>query len=630
MRDPPRLRPIDAGPTGRAVRGLFHAALLAYLVLAPTVYGHLHRFGNVGLLGTVGQLLGLWVIASLAGDPPRYVRSGANVCIWLLFVLLLVHVVPLPRGGAVGKGPEALVGDLKRLVLDYGLLGGPATKAGSAGRYSLLPGAAVGVLVLVVSAAGLFWLTASSLTGRSMARTRTPRCEAALAPARGTVLRATWAVVFGLALVAVWSLGGGLAGGAAGDGGATGRFLVPVLGGDSLVPAFLAGVSLACVLVVRPLDRLPPRGRRPGTGLAWVFRPGPVWAAIAMGLGGLLGVALGASHAPPGLRYGALALAAGVPLGAYVVGSKRPGHGRRLLAAGGIAAGLAAACALGGALSGPGGEARHPPVDPLLTPGGARTWLGYGAGALSPGQTFGWPGTGPPARRDADTSGYALLAAETGLVGLALTAGLAALMAASFVRAMVRGRSPWTRLAPAAGLGALAANAVTFAFDASAVLAPNLLALAAVLGVVTAWDLHGALRRGEGDRRLGRAHWPFVAGAVGIAGALGLAETTMLPPTGGIRLGDKAMHFGTFAAICLLLCYALGPRPTSRWLRTRIALAFLAATALGAAIELGQLLLTSERAFEWLDMGANALGAALVGLFWWVLRRGQAEPQKRH
>jgi len=43
-------------------------------------------------------------------------------------------------------------------------------------------------------------------------------------------------------------------------------------------------------------------------------------------------------------------------------------------------------------------------------------------------------------------------------------------------------------------------------------------------------------------------------------------------------------------------------------------------------VEFGQAILTADRSFEWLDMAANALGALLMAMLWWVVRRGQAAP----
>ena len=64
----------------RAVAGIFQAALLACLALAPTAFGDLHRYGSTGLLLLVGLVVGLWVVSSLWGPPLRYVRSVANLC----------------------------------------------------------------------------------------------------------------------------------------------------------------------------------------------------------------------------------------------------------------------------------------------------------------------------------------------------------------------------------------------------------------------------------------------------------------------------------------------------------------------------------------------------------------------
>ena len=74
---------------------------------------------------------------------------------------------------------------------------------------------------------------------------------------------------------------------------------------------------------------------------------------------------------------------------------------------------------------------------------------------------------------------------------LLVLAGVAA-FAIDRLRAWRRARSPWTWLAPLVGLGAVAANLVYFESDATVLLAPNLLALAAVLGLTVAWGAHSA------------------------------------------------------------------------------------------------------------------------------------------
>jgi len=123
---------------------------------------------------------------------------------------------------------------------------------------------------------------------------------------------------------------------------------------------------------------------------------------------------------------------------------------------------------------------------------------------------------------------------------------------------------------------------------------------------------------------MAESHWPLVLGAVILVGALGLAEQDMLAGTGAApHLGDKVLHFGTFSVISLLLCYALGPRPTSHHLKTRVLLAVLGTGAMGVLMEFGQKYLTAGRSFEGLDILANTLGALTMGLLWWVVRRSQ-------
>ena len=592
----------------RLVRALFIAAVVFYVLAAPTAYAHLHRYASGSLLFTTGLVLALWVVASLLGPPLRYVRSGGNVCLWLLLALLLFHVMPLPRTGVIGQGPTDL-GPAAVLFVNGGLLGTGIPQRAGIGRFSIFPGPALGVLIVAVAAAGLYWLVGAAVSGRK-------------------VLRAvTWAAVLGLAPLAAWVLaeavraGGGLVAGAE-----PGPGLVPVLGGDSLLPALLAALPMACALVLRPLGglvRRPPDRRQSRFG--WILRPGAVWAGIGILLVGLIAAAIGASHVRPALGLVCLVTGASGPL--LVHGLSRRGRlGRRPAAVPAVALAIwvVLAWALGQALAAP----RFPPseaeVGVLHGAWRMRDLLGFGAGSISPRAVFGQPGWPRGAGLDGDTSGYRLLAAEVGWAGLGLAAAFGLLAAGGFVRALWRARGPWPRLAALAGLGALVANALYFACDATALLVPNLMALAIILGLTVAWGLHGATWRRDGGPRLGRAHWPFVVGAVGMAAALGVAETGMLG-AGDIGLRDKIVHFGTFAVISLLVCYALDheARPKPRWLTVHAVEAVLAVTGLGVGIEMGQLWLTAGRSFEWWDIGADALGAAVVGLFWWMLRRGQ-------
>ncbi|MGB2967006.1 MAG: VanZ family protein, partial [Phycisphaerae bacterium] len=137
-----------------------------------------------------------------------------------------------------------------------------------------------------------------------------------------------------------------------------------------------------------------------------------------------------------------------------------------------------------------------------------------------------------------------------------------------------------------------------------------------------AWSAHGLAWRPERSRQLAPAHWPFVVGAVGLVGLIGVAEQDMLGAAAP-QVSDKILHFGTFGVISLLVCYALGPQPATRWLRTRILLAVAGAAALGILVEYGQVFLASTRQFESLDIVANVLGASLMGLVWWVLTRAR-------
>ena len=597
----------------RFVCAVFAVALIFYVLAAPTLHAYLHRYASGSLLFTTGQLLALWVMASLVGLPLRYARSWANVCLWLLLGLLLLHVLPLPRVGVVGQDPGQF-GPLRARLVDHGVMAsGAVPHRPGIGRFGLLPGPAVGVLIAAAQAAGLYWLVGSAVVGRKALRWT------------------TWAAVLGLVPLAAW----GLIGTANSEFRVpssefrSGPGLVPVLGGDSLVPAMLAALPLGCALVLRPLGgmpRLPPDRRQSRWG--WLGRRGVVWAAIGGLVVGLMAAALGASHVPPVLGFACLAIAAGVPL----LGAKKPQAAFRVprsalrvpTAAVALAAWLVLAWLTGAALAGPRVAAAEAAAQPLRGLWRTRDWLGFGAGCISPSAAFGLPGWPRTPGLDGDTSGYAVLAAEIGLVGAALAVAFGAFTAGRCLRAWRRARAPGVRLALLAGLGAVLANAFYFAFDASAILVPNLMAIATVLGLTVAWDVHRTAWHRAVRRRLGQAHWPFVVGAVGMAAALGMAESSMLG-AGRTGLNDKLLHFGTFAVISLLVCHALGPQPQAagRWLKAHIALAVLAAAALGVGIELAQVGLTAGRSFEGWDIGADVLGACAVGFFWWVLRRGQ-------
>jgi VanZ family protein len=176
-------------------------------------------------------------------------------------------------------------------------------------------------------------------------------------------------------------------------------------------------------------------------------------------------------------------------------------------------------------------------------------------------------------------------------------------------------------------MGAVIANLLYFCFDAAALLAPNLLALAGVLGIVTAWSAHGAVWRHRRACEYGWAQWPAVIGATGLLLCLSTAESEMIETVEGVNFNDKLMHFGAFAVMNLLLCYALNRKPTIRLLRTRILAATLFVSLTAVAVEYAQRYLTQGRSFEVLDMVAGGAGAVAVGVWWYVVRRSHvAEP----
>jgi VanZ family protein len=421
--------------------------------------------------------------------------------------------------------------------------------------------------------------------------------------------RATAAVLAGLTLLVLWAALDMATAAPRQQGVAPAPGLVVILGGDGLVPALLAALALALTAALRL------RARRAGRGAAVGF----LLASVAAGGAAF---ALGMCHAPAVSLVAVAALAAGVPLIAFAVGWPR----RRRVAPG-LAVWVAAAL-LAGVLAGPGdgpAASADAAVRTLVSGlGGARGALGIGAGALSARATLGLPGRPSVPGDDVDTDGFLVVRAELGWLGLALVLAASVALAALMVRRWRQGGGPWTRLAMAGGLGMLAANLAHFRTDAAALLAPNLLALAVAMGVVVGWAGEGARWRPARAARLGASRWPLVFGAVILIGSLALAESEMIQGGSSLPdLGDKVLHFGTFAMVALLLCYALGPRPSRSWLRTRVLAAVAAASLLGVAVEFGQRFLTDDRSFERADMLANTLGALSVGIVWWIIRRGQ-------
>jgi len=603
--------PPTPAPLRRGVLLLFHVTLAAALILGPTLFADRHRFGGFELLFLVCLLHAFWVITGVLGSPLTHLRSAAHLVVWGLLALLLLQTFPLPLG-ALGTEPDASTAEALNVLIE------PAR--GSADprqvtpylvRYARRPRAATGVLMLAAGAAGLYWLVSSAAPGRKGARWL------------------TWSVLVGLGLLAYWMVVSAIGGARdpPDDAGRAGPVLL--LGGDSLVPALLAALPVCLLVVLRHLGWMP--RRRPDrreSRWGWIDRAVTVRTGIALAATALVAVALGASNVPPVVLTVAVALAVAVVLGGYVVvGPGVLGLRRPVAVALGLALWVAVGLWVGTSLAGPPLPEARPdaalkvvlesqPVD--------RAAFGLGAGAVSPRAAFGRVGMPAGAGDDVDTDGFLLLRAEVGWVGLGLVLLAAVAFGARVVRGGRRDRGPWPKTAAFAGLAALAANLLYFRFDASAVLAPNVLALAMVFGLVMAWTAHGAHWHPRRGGELAESRWPLVAAAVGLLGALGLAESEMLPVAGGGFDSDKVLHFGTFAVVSLLLCYALGPKPTTHYLKSRLLLAVGVTAGLGAMMEVGQATLTAGRSFEWLDMAANALGALVMAALWYLVRRGQA------
>lgn len=602
------------GPLVHGVLGTFQIALRGVVVLLPTVFANLHRFGSLHLLFVVCLLYAFWVVSGLLAAPLWHLRSWANLLVWALLALLLVQTVPIPIAAVIDDADPPLGASASILVEPRRLpAGGRGTELAVA-RFARRPGAAVGVLILAVAAAGLYWLVASATTSRKGLR------------------RTTWAAVVGLGLLAVWMAMAGLGPPVSAEGVARRVGPALILGGDSLVPALLAALPLCLLVVLRPLGWMPRRHhRRRESRWGWLGRPAAVWAGIGLLATGLVAVALGLSNVPRHVLAVCVVLSVGFVLVGYVLaGPGRRRQRRPVRIALMLALWVVLMVAVGSRVGNKRVAATH--ADERLgllmgaVPAG-RTAFGLGAGSVSSRAVFGKAGWPVTEGDDADTNGYLVLRAELGWVGLVLALAAVAALGVRLVASWRRGHGPWSRTAVMVGLGALGANLLYFGHDAAALLTPNLLAVACVVAVVTAWAGHGAVWRPHRLCELGGSRWPLVVGAVGLLAAVGLAENEMLKSASlGTDLSDKFLHVGTFAVISLLLCYALGPHPTTRYLKTRILLAVLGTAALGVLVEFGQVLLTAGREFETLDIVANVLGAGAMGLLWWLVRVGQTSP----
>jgi len=603
-------------PMARAISAVYQVVLWLALVLVATLFGHLHRYGSMDLLLLVCTLMVFWVVVSLVVVPLTYIRTWANPFLWVLLGLVLVQFLPLPRAG--GIGPERSPLGTSESLLVVGVPEPRGQRAGMlpVGRYSLRPVPTAGVFMLLAASASLYWLVGSSLVGRKKIR------------------RATWAVVLGVVSIAFWVV---LTGRVPADGAGQGIFkrLGPLMifGGDSLAPALLAGLPLTVAVVLRQLGWMPRRNLRDRqTGRGWLGRAAPVWSLIGVLMLGLIAGVIGMSNIPWRLSVAGVLVSVGFVLVGFATDAPTYRSRRRgVIFAAATLVWILGAMAIGYAAGPPHQPAASADADLKALVSELTGWhaaFGIGAGAISPGVVFGSAGWPSAPGQDVDTNGYWLVRAETGWVGWTafIAGGLA--MVAFLARAWHRAESPWPRTMMRVGIGAVVANLLYFLFDASAVLAPNLLALAGVLGIATAWAAHGAAWRRRRSREYGWAQWPAVVAATGLLVSLATAESDMIEETvEGVDFDDKLMHFGAMAVLNLLLCYALNRKPTLRLLRTRILAATVFVSLLAVAVEYAQRYLTQGRMFEVTDMLLGFAGAASVGIWWYVVRRSHvAEP----
>jgi hypothetical protein len=599
-------------PLARVVGGALRIVLCVVLVLAPTAFGNLHRFGSFDLLFVACLLVGVWVVSSLVGVPLTYPRSWANIFLWGVLAVVLLQLLPLPLVNRVDH--ETLVGPAAAVLTDRAAdVSFTRQIILPVGRYSLRPAATLGLLSLFGGAAALYWLTASVAGGRKALRLT------------------TWAAILGPCLLAfwviIWSLGA-----PAHPPEGTSQLSGPlmIIGGDSYVPAMLAGLPLAMAAALRLLGwmpRRPPDRRQSRFG--WIDRSATMWACIAVLATGVIAMALGMSSVPPRLLILYTALAIGLVVVGYVLAGPGRHERRRPALTAALLVVWVAGCVAAGSAMGRGrepsvsGNDRVQSVIDQVAP--HRAIFGVGSGAISPRAVYGKTGWPEAPGNNVNTDGFLVVRAEFGWVGFGLGAVAVLALAVHMVRAWRRSKAPWTRMLIMAGLGALVANLVYFHHDASALLAPNLLVLAAALGVVAAWAGHAVLWRPALAGEVGRAHWPMVGATLGLMAALGIAERNMVTSAavGDSEIDFKVLHFSAFAFVSLLLCRALGPHPTVHFLKMQVFTAVAWSAAMGVMVEYGQRHLTAGRSFELTDMLINFCGALLAGLSWWVMRRGQ-------
>jgi len=614
----PHTMPVAPGvPTAmaRAISGVYQVVLWLALVLMATLFGRLHRYGDMDLLLLVCTLMVFWVVVSLVVTPLTYVRTWANPFLWVLLGLVLVQFLPLPRADGVALERPAIGGAESLLTVDAPQANSHAARMLAVGRYSLRPAPTAGVFMLLAAAAGLYWLVSSSLVGRKKIR------------------RATWAVALGIVSIAFWVVLAGAASAGGKEGGVF-RRLGPLLvfGGDSLAPALLAGLPLVVAVVLRMLGWMPRRRLQDRqTGRGWLGRAAPVWSVIGVLLLGLIAGAIGMSSIPWRVSVASVLVSVGFVLVGFATdGPTYQSRRRGVLFAAAALAWILTAMAVGHWAGPPGYPAGSADADlKLLTESltGWRAAFGVGAGAVSPHAIFGAVAAATGPGEAVHTNGYLVVLAELGWFGWTAAIAGAVAMVAFLARAWHRAESPWPRTMMRVGIGAVVANLLYFRFDATALLTPNLLALAGVLGIVTAWAAHGAAWRHRRAREYGWAQWPAVLGATGLLLSLSTAESEMIETVGEMNLNDKLMHFGAMAVVNLLLCYALNRRPTHRLLRTRILAATIFVSLAAVGIEYAQRYLTQGRAFEVMDMVAGSAGAVAVGVWWYVVRRSHvAEP----
>ncbi|MDK1031752.1 MAG: hypothetical protein QGD94_07080, partial [Planctomycetia bacterium] len=272
-------------------------------------------------------------------------------------------------------------------------------------------------------------------------------------------------------------------------------------------------------------------------------------------------------------------------------------------------------------------------------------------------------------------SGLATISLELGFVGLAAVLGAGIFLLVLLLRRPPRPSGGFNAAMSAGVVGALVGNCTCLLWSPAPLLPLNLMGLAVAGGL----GLSIARSRAQKTPRLpesrdlvspplrgprpenslgveGRFRGAWLAILIGTSLAITAAGLSDFNPKAmGITRSDKLAHLFAFGLLGLLMCRVLEPRPQTllkkadappetrmspfgtrgtvrqglRSLLWRPALAIMLVTAMGVALELGQLYMTEGRQFEYRDIAADFFGAVIMAGFWYLTYSNKVNRQAK-